>query len=106
MSNPVEPLSAVQERVARLRRLDACAVSDAFDRLELSGVVSGVPRQAGAGRIAGVAVTVKLDAGPASPGSPPPAQASARSSSVQGSPRGTARASHATPPDRTRTTPQ
>ena len=70
MSNPVEPLSAVQERVARLRRLDACAVSDAFDRLKLSGVVSGVPRQSGAGRIAGVAVTVKLDAGPASPGSP------------------------------------
>ena len=62
MSNPVEPLSAVQERVARLRRLDACAVSDAFDRLKLSGVVSGVPRQSGAGRIAGVAVTVKLDA--------------------------------------------
>jgi 4-hydroxy-4-methyl-2-oxoglutarate aldolase len=60
--NPVEPLSAVQERVARLRRLDACAVSDAFDRLKLSGVVSGVPRQSGAGRIAGVAVTVKLDA--------------------------------------------
>jgi 4-hydroxy-4-methyl-2-oxoglutarate aldolase len=70
VSNPVEPLSAVQERVARLRRLDACAVSDAFDRLKLSGVVSGVPRQSGAGRIAGVAVTVKLDAGAASPGRP------------------------------------
>jgi 4-hydroxy-4-methyl-2-oxoglutarate aldolase len=75
VSNPVEPLSAVQERVARLRRLDACAVSDAFDRLKLSGVVSGVPRQSGAGRIAGVAVTVKLDADSASAGShatPPP----------------------------------
>jgi 4-hydroxy-4-methyl-2-oxoglutarate aldolase len=72
VSNPVEPLPAVQERVARLRRLDACAVSDAFDRLKLSGVVSGVPRQSGAGRIAGVAVTLKLDAGPASPGSPHP----------------------------------
>jgi 4-hydroxy-4-methyl-2-oxoglutarate aldolase len=72
VSNPVEPLSAVQERVARLRRLDACAVSDAFDRLKLSGVVSGVPRQAGAGRIAGVAVTVKLDASPASHATPPP----------------------------------
>jgi 4-hydroxy-4-methyl-2-oxoglutarate aldolase len=70
MSNPVEPLSAVQERVARLRRLDACAVSDAFDRLKLSGGVSGVPRQSGPGRIAGVAVTVKLDAGPASSASP------------------------------------
>jgi 4-hydroxy-4-methyl-2-oxoglutarate aldolase len=64
VSNPVEPLSAVQERVTRLRRLDACAVSDAFDRLKLSGVVAGVPRQSGAGRIAGVAVTLKLDAGP------------------------------------------
>jgi multidrug resistance protein MdtO len=32
------------------------------------------------------------------PAGPPPAQASACSSSVQGSPRGTARASHATPP--------
>jgi predicted aspartyl protease len=32
------------------------------------------------------------------PRTPPPAQASARSSSVQASPRGTARASHATPP--------
>ena len=77
MSNPVEPRSvvedrAVQERVARLRRLDACAVSDAFDRLKLSGVVSGVPRQSGAGRIAGVAVTVTLDATPKPDASPPP----------------------------------
>jgi 4-hydroxy-4-methyl-2-oxoglutarate aldolase len=71
VSNPVEPLSAVQERVARLRRLDACAVSDAFDRLKLTGVVPGVPRQSGAGRIAGVAVTVKLDAD--SPPAVPPA---------------------------------
>jgi 4-hydroxy-4-methyl-2-oxoglutarate aldolase len=69
VSNPVEQLPAIQERVARLRRLDACAVSDAFDRLKLSGVVTGVPRQSGAGRIAGVAVTVKLDAGSPSPGS-------------------------------------
>jgi 4-hydroxy-4-methyl-2-oxoglutarate aldolase len=68
--HPVESLSAVQERVARLRRLDACAVSDAFDRLKLSGVVAGVPRQSGAGRIAGVAVTVKLDAGSVSAGPP------------------------------------
>jgi 4-hydroxy-4-methyl-2-oxoglutarate aldolase len=72
VSNPVELPAAVQERVARLRRLDACAVSDAFDRLKLSGVVPGVPRQSGAGRIAGVAVTVKLDASPSSPASPPP----------------------------------
>jgi 4-hydroxy-4-methyl-2-oxoglutarate aldolase len=78
VSNPVAAAAAIQARVARLRRLDACAVSDAFDRLKLSGVVPGVPRQSGAGRIAGVAVTVKLDASPkqdASPmldASPPP----------------------------------
>ena len=71
MSNPVEPPPpAIQERVARLRRLDACAVSDAFDRLTLSGVVSGVPQQSGAGRIAGIAVTVKLDTGSPPPGPP------------------------------------
>lgn len=71
MSKPVEPPPpAVQERVARLRRLDACAVSDAFDRLRLSGVVSGVPQQSGAGRIAGIAVTVKLDTGSPPPGPP------------------------------------
>jgi hypothetical protein len=75
VSNPVDPRSVVQEegvqeRVARLRRLDACAVSDAFDRLKLSGVVAGVPRQSGAGRIAGVAVTVKLEAASA-PAAPP-----------------------------------
>lgn len=70
MSNPVEP--TVQKRVARLRRLDACAVSDAFDRLKLSGVVPGVPRHSGAGRIAGVAVTVRLEASPPSPAAPPP----------------------------------
>jgi 4-hydroxy-4-methyl-2-oxoglutarate aldolase len=70
MSNPVEPLPGAHQRVARLRRLDACAVSDAFDRLKLSGVVSGVPRQSGAGRIAGIAVTLKLDAGSPAPGRP------------------------------------
>ena len=71
MSNPIELPAAVQERVARLRRLDACAVSDAFDRLKLSGVVPGVPRQSGAGRVAGVAVTVKLDVSPKLDASPP-----------------------------------
>ena len=70
MSNPHEPVPALPERVARLRRLDTCAVADAFDRLKLSGVVSGVPRQSGAGRIAGIAVTVKLDTGSPPPGPP------------------------------------
>jgi 4-hydroxy-4-methyl-2-oxoglutarate aldolase len=55
----------------RLRRLDVCAVSDALDKLGLSGVVSGLPlRSAGPGgnsRIAGLAVTMKVG-----PGQPPP----------------------------------
>ena len=50
----------VTEIVRRLRKLDACAVSDALDRLKLPGVVSGVPQQSGEGRIAGRVVTVKL----------------------------------------------
>jgi 4-hydroxy-4-methyl-2-oxoglutarate aldolase len=53
--------------IGRLRRLDCCAVSDALDRLGLSGVVTGFPQQSGLGRIAGRAITVKLG-----PGDPPP----------------------------------
>lgn len=62
-----------QELVVRLRRLDCCAVSDAIDKLRSTGitssVVTGVPQQSGAGRIAGLAVTVKLGVGapPAGP---------------------------------------
>lgn len=55
----------LKEAVARLRRLDACAVSDALDRLGLFGVAGGVPQQSGEGRIAGRAVTVKLGLGAA-----------------------------------------
>jgi 4-hydroxy-4-methyl-2-oxoglutarate aldolase len=56
-------VSLIQQHLSRLRRLDSCAISDAFDRLGLSGVVSGVPQQSGSGRIAGVAVTLKLETG-------------------------------------------
>jgi regulator of RNase E activity RraA len=56
--------------IARLRRLDACAVSDALDSLKLGGVVSQVPQQSGEGRIAGLAVTVKLGIGAAPSGTP------------------------------------
>jgi 4-hydroxy-4-methyl-2-oxoglutarate aldolase len=52
-----------RERVRRLVKLDCCAVSDAMDRLGLEGVVSGMPQQSGAGRIAGRVVTVKLGVG-------------------------------------------
>jgi 4-hydroxy-4-methyl-2-oxoglutarate aldolase len=70
VSNSIAKPTAVQRQVARLRRLDACAVSDALDRLKLSGVVPGIPRQSGTGPVAGVAVTVQLDTGPPPPGPP------------------------------------
>lgn len=54
--------------VRRLARLDCCAVSDAMDKLQVSGVVSGLPQLSGSSRIAGLAVTVKLLAGNAPPG--------------------------------------
>jgi 4-hydroxy-4-methyl-2-oxoglutarate aldolase len=50
-------------RVERLRRLDACSVSDALDQLKLPGAVSGVPQPSGEGRIAGIAVTLKVGIG-------------------------------------------
>ena len=53
--------------VQRLRRLDACAVSDALDKLKLAGAVTGLPQRSGPGRIAGRAVTMKVG-----PGEPPP----------------------------------
>jgi 4-hydroxy-4-methyl-2-oxoglutarate aldolase len=58
------------DAVQRLRRLDSCAASDALDRLKLNGVVAGVPRQSGEGRIAGRVVTVKLGVGQAPEGAP------------------------------------
>ena len=60
--------SAESRNVQRLARLDCCAVSDAMDKLQLSGVVSGLPQLSGSRRIAGLAVTVKLLAGNAPPG--------------------------------------
>lgn len=60
------------EHLQRLRRLDACAVSDALDKLGLGGVVTGLAQRSGreeggGGRIAGRAVTMKVG-----PGHPPP----------------------------------
>ena len=54
-------------RVQRLRRRDACAVSDALDKLGLPGAITGLPQRSGTGRIAGRAVTMKVG-----PGQPPP----------------------------------
>lgn len=56
--------------VQRLRRLDACAVSDALDKLGLKGAVTGLPQRSGEGRIAGIAVTMKV--GPGQPPAGPP----------------------------------
>jgi regulator of RNase E activity RraA len=54
--------------VERLLRLDACAVSDAMDKLGLAGVVTGLPPLSISRRIAGRVVTVKLDVGTPPPG--------------------------------------
>jgi 4-hydroxy-4-methyl-2-oxoglutarate aldolase len=54
--------------IQRLLRLDACAVSDALDKLKLNGVVSGLERLSGADRIAGRVVTMKLGTGTPPPG--------------------------------------
>jgi regulator of RNase E activity RraA len=64
-------LAAVTELLARLAAIDTCALSDALDKLGLSGQVVGLRRESGAGRIAGIAVTVKLGTG-----APPPGPAS------------------------------
>jgi regulator of RNase E activity RraA len=52
--------------VARLGRVDSCAVSDALDKLGLKGAVTGLHRLSTERQIAGRVVTVKLDAGAAS----------------------------------------
>lgn len=52
----------------RLLRLDCCAVSDAMDKLKLTGVVSDLPQRSGTGRIAGRVVTMKLGTGAPPPG--------------------------------------
>lgn len=46
--------------VARLHRLETCAVSDALDKLGLEGTVNGVHPLTGPAKIAGRVVTVKL----------------------------------------------
>jgi regulator of RNase E activity RraA len=56
--------------IQRLRRLDACALSDALYKLDLTGVVTGLPQRSGSGRIAGRATTVKLGTGDPPPGPP------------------------------------
>jgi len=74
MSAPT-PLSVLPnaqraDRVRRLRRLDVCAVSDALDKLQLTGLESHVPQQSGEHRIAGAIVTLKVGVGTPLPGAP------------------------------------
>ena len=50
----------MDELVQRLLKLDTCAVSDALDRLGLTGVVLGITPTAPPAKIAGRVVTMKL----------------------------------------------
>jgi regulator of RNase E activity RraA len=63
-------MSALTETLARLSAIDTCALSDALDKLGLAGQVTGLRRESGQGRVAGVAVTVKLGTGDPPPGPP------------------------------------
>lgn len=69
MNSSSPGISAPDLQVARLRRLDTCAISDAFDRLGLPAAVSGIEPRAARRRIAGRVLTVKLAAGPRADGS-------------------------------------
>lgn len=51
----------MKEMVSRLSRLDSCAVSDALDKLGLTGSVTGIERFSTDRRITGQVLTVKLD---------------------------------------------
>jgi regulator of RNase E activity RraA len=66
--NDSDTSPADRDRVRRLRALDVCSVSDALDRLQLAGVVTGVPQQSGATRIGGIVITLKLGTGEPPPG--------------------------------------
>src|ERR1700691_754612 len=51
----------MNDLISRLSRLDSCAVSDALDKLGLTGAVTGIRRLSTERRIAGRVLTVKLD---------------------------------------------
>src|SRR5687768_13489081 len=48
------------DTLVRLAQLDACAASDALDRLALPGAVTGIARQTTTRRICGRVITVKM----------------------------------------------
>src|ERR671911_2514056 len=51
----------MSDMVARLSRLDACAASDALDKLGLTGAVTGMQRLSSTRRISGRVITVKME---------------------------------------------
>jgi 4-hydroxy-4-methyl-2-oxoglutarate aldolase len=60
--------TSASELVARLNRLDSCAVSDALDKLRLKGAVGGISPLTNARRIAGKVLTIRLGVGEPPPG--------------------------------------
>lgn len=62
--------STAPDVVARLNRLDSCAVSDALDKLGLKGAVTGISPLTCARRIAGKVLTIRLGVGEPLPGVP------------------------------------
>jgi len=62
--------AAAGDFVARLKKLDCCAVSDALDKLHLKGAVAGLTELASSRRIAGRVLTVKLGVGEPPAGKP------------------------------------
>jgi regulator of RNase E activity RraA len=61
---------SADDAVARLLRIDSCALSDAMDRLGLPPAVSGMAPRTVPRRIAGRAMTVRLAEGSPPPGAP------------------------------------
>jgi 4-hydroxy-4-methyl-2-oxoglutarate aldolase len=61
---------AASDFVARLKKLDCCAVSDALDKLHLTGAVTGLGQLSTARRIAGRVRTVRLGVGDPPAGKP------------------------------------
>jgi 4-hydroxy-4-methyl-2-oxoglutarate aldolase len=61
---------AASDFVARLKKLDCCAVSDALDKLHLKGAVTGLGQLSTSRRIAGRILTVRLGVGEPPAGKP------------------------------------
>src|ERR1041384_6993920 len=59
----------MDELLSRLAKLDSCAVSDALDKLGLTGAVSGIQRLTTTRRISGRVHTVRMDKDDGTPSS-------------------------------------